>query len=114
MPAALNFSMTGNPHVNSDIGGFFCGDYNKTYADNNATRNPKYQELYVRGLQFGLFSPMMRSHGTDAFREIYQFGECAGSFPGIISKRKFVVNAADKQGASQVIEYDGTETKVKL
>lgn len=75
VPAALNFSMTGNPHVNSDIGGFFCGDYNKTYADNSATRNPKYQELYVRWLQFGLFSPMMRSHGTDAFREIYQFGE---------------------------------------
>lgn len=34
-----------------------------------------YQELYVRWLQFGLFSPMMRSHGTDAFREIYQFGQ---------------------------------------
>lgn len=75
VPAALNFSLTGNPHVNSDIGGFFCGDYNRTYADNSATRNPAYQELYVRWLQFGLFSPMMRSHGTDAFREIYQFGE---------------------------------------
>lgn len=75
IPAALNFSLTGNPHVNSDIGGFFCGDYNLTYADNSATRNPMYQELYVRWLQFGLFSPMMRSHGTDAFREIYCFGE---------------------------------------
>ena len=75
VPAALNFSLTGNPHVNSDIGGFFCGDYNKTYADNSATRNPLYQELYVRWLQFGLFTPMMRSHGTDAFREIYQFGK---------------------------------------
>lgn len=75
VPAALNFSLTGNPHVNSDIGGFFCGDYNKSYADNSATRNPLYQELYVRWLQFGLFTPMMRSHGTDAYREIYQFGE---------------------------------------
>lgn len=75
VPAALNFSLTGNPHVNSDIGGFFCGGYNKHYADNSATHNPMYQELYVRWLQFGLFSPMMRSHGTDAFREIYQFGQ---------------------------------------
>ncbi len=75
VPAALNFSLTGNPNVNSDIGGFFCGDYNKTYADNTATRNPAYQELYVRWMQFGLFTPMMRSHGTDAYREIYYFGE---------------------------------------
>lgn len=75
VPAALNFTMTGNPNVNSDIGGFFCGDYNKSFADNSATRNPAYQELYVRWMQFGLLSPMMRSHGTDAFREIYQFGE---------------------------------------
>ena len=75
VPAALNFSLTGNPHVNSDLGGFFCGDYNKSYGDNSATRNPLYQELYVRWLQFGLFTPMMRSHGTDAFREIYYFGE---------------------------------------
>lgn len=75
VPAALNFTLTGNPNVNSDIGGFFCGDYNKSFADNSATRNPAYQELYVRWLQFGLLSPMMRSHGTDAFREIYQFGK---------------------------------------
>lgn len=75
VPAALNFSLTGNPHVNSDLGGFFCGDYNKSYGDNSAPRNPLYQELYVRWLQFGLFTPMMRSHGTDAFREIYYFGE---------------------------------------
>src|SRR5690606_36942404 len=28
-----------------------------------------------RWLQFGAFNPMMRSHGADAPREIYQFGE---------------------------------------
>ena len=73
VPAALNFSMTGNPHVNSDIGGFFCGMYNT--ADGPAYLNPAYRELYVRWLQYGLFSPMMRSHGTDAYREIYYFGK---------------------------------------
>lgn len=73
VPAALNFSMTGNPHVNSDIGGFFCGMYNVNGVP--AYKNPAFQELYVRWLQFGLFSPMMRSHGTDAYREIYYFGK---------------------------------------
>jgi alpha-D-xyloside xylohydrolase len=33
-----------------------------------------FQELYVRWLQYGTFTPMMRSHGTDVPREIYQFG----------------------------------------
>ncbi len=65
----LNFSLTGIPHWNSDIGGFFLGKYPKKLAD------PDYQELYVRWIQFGAFCPMMRSHGTDAPREIYQFGK---------------------------------------
>lgn len=73
VPAALNFSMTGNPNVNSDIGGFFCGMYNTNGKP--AYMNPAFQELYVRWMQFGLFSPMMRSHGTDAYREIYYFGK---------------------------------------
>lgn len=34
-----------------------------------------FQELYVRWLQYGTFTPMMRSHGTDVPREIYQFGK---------------------------------------
>ena len=38
-------------------------------------KNPMFQELYVRWLQFGTFTPMMRSHGADTPREIYQFGK---------------------------------------
>lgn len=75
VPAGLNFTLAGNPNFNSDIGGFFCGHYNKSYADGFAPRNPMFQELYVRWLQFGAFNPMMRSHGADAPREIYQFGK---------------------------------------
>lgn len=75
VPAMLNFTMTGNPNTNSDIGGFFAGGYNKGYMDNSAVRNPLFQELYVRWLQMGAFNPMMRSHGTDIKREIYYFGE---------------------------------------
>lgn len=73
--AGLNFTLTGNPNYNSDIGGFFAGHYNKGWNDGSATKNPMFQELYVRWLQFGAFTPMMRSHGTDTPREIYAFGK---------------------------------------
>ena len=72
--AGLNFSLTGMPHWNSDLGGFFAGSYN-TNGNASATRNPMYQELYVRWLQFGVFCPMMRSHGADTPREFFWYGK---------------------------------------
>lgn len=73
--AGLNFSLTGMPHWNSDLGGFFAGSYNTNFGDNSATKNPMYQELYVRWVQFGAFCPMMRSHGADVSREFYWYGK---------------------------------------
>ena len=73
LPAGLSFSLTGNPNFNTDIGGFFCGSYN-TKGSGSAPRNPQFQELYVRWMQYGLFCPVFRSHGADAPREIWQFG----------------------------------------
>ncbi|MFA5044510.1 MAG: TIM-barrel domain-containing protein [Paludibacter sp.] len=69
IPAGLNFSLSGIPYWNADIGGFFLWNYK------NALQDKMYHELYVRWIQFGTFTPMMRSHGTDAPREIYQFGK---------------------------------------
>ncbi len=74
IPAGLSFTLTGNPNFNTDIGGFFCGAYN-TMGSGSAPRNPQYQELYVRWMQYGLFCPIFRSHGADAPREIWQFGQ---------------------------------------
>ena len=74
VPAGLSFSLTGNPNFNTDIGGFFCGSYN-TRGSGSAPRNPQFQELYVRWMQYGLFCPVFRSHGADAPREIWQFGK---------------------------------------
>ncbi|MCR5312347.1 MAG: glycoside hydrolase family 31 protein [Bacteroidaceae bacterium] len=74
IPICLNYTLTANPNVNTDIGGFFAGSYN-TQGHNSATRNPQYQELYVRWMQFGAFTPMMRSHGTDVYRELYYYGK---------------------------------------
>ncbi|MBP1658451.1 MAG: xylosidase, partial [Bacteroidetes bacterium] len=67
--AGLNLSLSGIPYWNSDIGGFFLWSFPRKLKD------VSYRELYVRWIQFGAFCPMMRSHGTDAPREIYQFGK---------------------------------------
>ena len=66
--AGLNFSLCAIPYWNADIGGFFLSRFPRKLTD------PEYRELYVRWLQFGCFTPMMRSHGEGAPREIYQFG----------------------------------------
>lgn len=71
IPAAINFSLTGLPYWNGDIGGFFAG----AFVKGGGAHNPEFQELYTRWLQFATFTPMMRSHGTDIPREIYQFGK---------------------------------------
>ena len=74
VPCGLSFTLTGNPNFNTDIGGFFCGSYN-TKGSGSAPKNPQFQELYVRWMQYGLFCPVFRSHGADAPREIWQFGK---------------------------------------
>jgi len=45
-----------------------------------------YHELYTRWLQFAAFLPMFRSHGTDAPREIWRFGEEGNDFYDSIAK----------------------------
>ena len=71
IPGGLNFSMTGNPNFNCDLGGFFAG----RYRNGGGVDNPNWRELYVRWMQLGTFLPMMRSHGTDLPREIYLYGK---------------------------------------
>jgi alpha-D-xyloside xylohydrolase len=78
--AGLNFSLTAIPHWNSDIGGFFLTRFPRKLED------PEYRELYVRWLEFGTFTPMMRSHGADAPREIYQFGAKGSKYYDAIEK----------------------------
>lgn len=63
VPAGLNFSISGIPYWNTDIGGFFGG---------NPT-NKDYQELFTRWFQFGAFNPMFRVHGTGAPKEIWRW-----------------------------------------
>jgi len=77
----LNFTMSGLPYWNADIGGFFAGSWGK----DGGTKSKAFQELYLRWLEFGTFTPMMRSHGTGLPREVYQFGKAGDTvYDGIV------------------------------
>lgn len=69
IPTGLNFSITGIPYWNTDIGGFFNWHYH------NGDKNKAYHELYTRWFQYGTFTPMQRSHGSEAEKEIYNLGK---------------------------------------
>jgi alpha-D-xyloside xylohydrolase len=45
-----------------------------------------FWELYTRWLQYAAFLPMFRSHGTDAAREIWRFGNEGNPFYDTIAK----------------------------
>ncbi len=97
IPEGLNFTATGEAYWTTDVGGFFIannpalwfwrGDYNAGTrsltpaqalapdpADTGCT-DLGFHELYTRWLQYAVFLPVFRSHGTDAAREIWRFGE---------------------------------------
>ena len=67
IPAGLNFSISGIPYWNTDIGG---------YQDDNGlgdTTSPAYDELFTRWFQYGAFCPMFRVHGQNFGKEMWQF-----------------------------------------
>lgn len=63
IPLMLGMSMSGIPYIHADAGGFAGGE-----GDN---------ELYVRWLQFAVFTPIFRPHGTALFEK----DTAAYSFP---------------------------------
>lgn len=104
----VHFCATGEPYWTVDIGGFFIGRDPKLwfwrgdYADgcrgltaadavdpnpnDTGCRDLGYWELYTRWLQYGAFLPLFRSHGTDAAREIWRFGEEGNRFYDTIAR----------------------------
>ena len=71
--AGLNFCASGMPYWSFDIGGFLIGSYDGVFT--YGAKDPAYMELYTRMFQFGAFSPIFRSHGSDAPREMWEMGE---------------------------------------
>lgn len=108
IPEGVNFCATGEPFWTVDIGGFFInhdpklwfwhGDYAdgcRSLTDMNALepdprdtgcRDLGFWELYTRWVQYAAFLPMFRSHGTDAAREIWRFGDAGNIFYDTIAK----------------------------
>lgn len=99
----LNMCMSGMPYWTLDVGGFFvvhenwqhrgcfCNDdptpkwfWRGDYE--NGVDDLGYRELYVRWLEYGVFLPMFRSHGTDTPREIWNFGKKGEPFYDALEK----------------------------
>lgn len=108
IPEGLNFCAAGEPYWTLDIGGFFiqwlpgywfwrgefragcrgltAGDITEPDPNDTGCTDLGYHELYTRWLQYGVFLPIFRSHGTDAPREIWRFGEPGNQFYDTIAK----------------------------
>lgn len=67
----LSMAMSGIPWWNSDIGGFLFAD----------TESDTFRELVIRWAQFGVFSPVMRLHGSRLRPKDHK-----DRYPGIIEK----------------------------
>ena len=79
IPSGLNYMATGNPYWTVDVGCFFVGDDGRRWFYKGefpgGAKDEGYREFYTRMFQWATFLPLLRSHGTDTPREIWQFGE---------------------------------------
>jgi alpha-D-xyloside xylohydrolase len=73
IPAGLGFCVSGIPYWTMDIGGF-------SVPARFSAERPKpedveeWRELYTRWFEFGVFTPLVRSHGEFPNREMWFFG----------------------------------------
>ena len=67
--AGLNCQMSGVPYWTTDIAGY-------GWPYERDTRDPAYQELYVRWFQYGVFCPILRTHGhrVNNTNEVFSYG----------------------------------------
>jgi len=79
IPSCLNYMATGNPYWTVDVGSFFTRNDGRRWFYTGefpeGVKDDAYKEYYVRMFQWATFLPMLRSHGSDTPREIWQFGE---------------------------------------
>lgn len=70
--AGLNFSIAGDPYWTNDTGGYTMERRFAQARDGEAL--DEWQELNARWFQFSTFSPILRVHGTDRPREMWNLG----------------------------------------
>ncbi|MBQ0074013.1 MAG: glycoside hydrolase family 31 protein [Prevotella sp.] len=77
IPSGLNYMATGNPYWTVDVGSFFTRNDGRRWfykgEFQNGVKDDAYKDYYVRMFQWATFLPMLRSHGSDTPREIWQF-----------------------------------------
>lgn len=91
IPMGLNFMATGCPYWTVDVGSFFVrNDRKNTWFRigefDEGVNDLGYCEYYTRMLQYGTFLPLLRSHGTETPREIWNFGKSGEPFYDSILK----------------------------
>ena len=89
IPAGLNFTASGMPYWDTDIGGFFSPSVPANYkAPHQPLVDPSdvrstvenyedYPELFVRWFEWGAFQPVMRAHGERNRNEVWSYGKQA-------------------------------------
>lgn len=70
--AGLNFSIAGDPYWTNDTGGYTMDRRFAQAREGDAL--DEWQELNARWFQFSTFSPILRVHGTDRPREVWNLG----------------------------------------
>jgi alpha-D-xyloside xylohydrolase len=73
VPAGLNFCASGIPYWTTDNGAFFVRGRGGTFPQ--GVQDPAFREFFLRWTQYSVFCPLMRSHGTQTPREMWQFGQ---------------------------------------
>ena len=89
IPAGLDFTASGMPYWDTDIAGFFSPQIPPTYhaahaplvdpsdARANVGNYEDYPELFVRWFEWGVFQPVMRTHGEREHNEVWAYGKQA-------------------------------------
>lgn len=76
--SGLNLCASGLPYWTLDIGAFFVKRSTAWYWQGDydlGNQDPNYRKLYTRWFQYATFLPVLRAHGTDTRREVWQFGD---------------------------------------
>ena len=73
IPAGLGFSISGSPYWTTDTGGYTM---QPRFANaREGTALDEWRELNARWFQYSTFSPILRVHGTDRPREMWNIGD---------------------------------------
>jgi alpha-D-xyloside xylohydrolase len=87
VPAGLDVTASGLPYWTDDVGGFWSLPavhhpvhsplIDPATARYNTGGDDDYPELYVRWFEYGVFMPILRTHGMRRFNTVWSYGDLA-------------------------------------